>query len=292
MVLAAGCAQMEPAQKSAQTPEAAVRPAAIPTSQLLRRPGGFYTDDGPDGKPPVDLELLADPKPKFEPLNPAANEPYTVFGHEYVPFKTLTGYQRQGTASWYGRKFHGQRTASGEIYDMYALSASHPTLPIPSYARVTNLQNRRTVIVRVNDRGPFASGRMMDVSFAAAYKLGFADYGMAVVEVASLVPAEAVARAPEAAPAPAPAPPDPVPVSADRSGLFLQLGAFSSRANAENFRARIQRSLDWLKQEIEVVLRERLHRVQLGPYRDRKEAALVAEKIRDALEFRPIVIKR
>ena len=296
LLLAAGCAHIEPAQKSAQTPEAAApaRPAAIPTSQLLRRPGGFYTDDGPDGKPPVDLERLADPKLKFEPLNAAANEPYTVFGHEYLPFKTLTGYQRQGTASWYGRKFHGQRTASGEIYDMYALTAAHPTLPIPSYARVTNLQNHRSVIVRINDRGPFASGRMMDVSYAAAYKLGFAEYGMAVVEVASLIPAEAIARVAEAAPAPAPAPapPDPVPMSADRSGLFLQLGAFSSRANAENFRARIQRSLDWLKQEIEIVLRDRLHRVQLGPYQDRKEAALVAERIREALEFRPIVVKR
>lgn len=115
---------------------------------------------------------------------------------------------------------------------------------------------------------------------------------MAVVEVASLIPTEAIARAPEAAAARAPAPPDPVLMSADRSGLFLQLGAFSSRANAENFRTRIQRSLDWLKQEIEIVLRERLHRVQLGPYQDRKEAALVAERIREALEFRPIVIKR
>jgi len=302
LVLAFGCAQLEPAQTSAG-PAGAARPASIPTSQLLRRPGGFYTDDGPDGKPPVDLDSLAEPRPRLEPLNAAANEPYTVFGREYVPSRTITEYHRQGTASWYGRKFHGQRTASGEIYDMYALTASHPTLPIPSYARVTNLQNHRSVTVRINDRGPFASGRMMDVSYAAAYKLGFADYGQAVVEVDSIVPTETLARAAEPAPAgtgapvkartsePAPAA-EPVPVSSERAGLYLQLGAFSSRANADNFRARIRRDLDWLEQEIEIVLRQRLYRVQLGPYRDKKEANGVAEKIREALEFRPLVIKR
>lgn len=293
-----GCAVLEPGQSPPESQPAAApaRPASIPTSQLLQRPGGYYTDDLPEGKPPVDLNALADPEPRFEPLYASANEPYTVFGHEYVPFKTLTEYRRQGTASWYGRKFHGQRTASGEIYDMFALTGSHPTLPLPSYARVTNLQNHRSVVVRINDRGPFASGRMMDVSYAAAYKLGFADSGIAVVEVQSLLPppapVEAKAEPPAPVPAPAPAARETVPMSADRSGLFLQLGAFSSRANAENFRARIQRTLDWLKQEIDIVLRERLYRVQLGPYSNRKEASETAEKIREALEFRPIVIRR
>src|ERR1035437_6274669 len=139
------------------------KPASIPTSQLLRKPGGFYTDDGPDGALPVDLDRLAEPAPRPEPQNTQANQPYSVFGREYIPLTSPGPYKRQGTASWYGRKFHGQRTSSGEIYDMFALTAAHPPLPIPSYARIVNLQNGRSVVIRINDRGPFSSGRIMDV---------------------------------------------------------------------------------------------------------------------------------
>src|SRR4029077_14357159 len=120
-----------------------------------------------------------------------ANRPYTVFGHDYVPATRLTSYRERGLASWYGRKFHAQKTAIGEPYDMYAMPAAHPTLPLPSYSRVTNLANGRSVVVRVNDRGPFHPGRIIDLSYAAAYRLGLAQKGSGEVEVESILPGAA-----------------------------------------------------------------------------------------------------
>src|SRR5436305_1785024 len=133
---------------------------------------------------------------------------------------------------------------------MFALTAAHPTLPIPSYARVTNLANQRSVIVRVNDRGPWGSGRIMDVSYAAAHRLGFVEDTLAHVEVEALLPP---ARSAQIAPEQRPEPPVAVPVAAESSGIFLQLGAFSSPANAENFSSRVRRQLDWLKEPLQVV---------------------------------------
>lgn len=281
-----GCAELPKQGEAARVPQAAPRPASIPVSQLMRRPGGYYKDDGPDGAPPVDLDAIPDAQPKPEPLNPHANDPYVVFGKEYVPETVFSAHRKQGTASWYGRKFHGQRTWSGEIYDMYAMTAAHPTLPIPSYARVTNLQNAKSVVVRINDRGPFASGRMMDLSFAAAYRLGFADSGIAAVEVESIV-------------LPAPTPPlhaaaaaESIPVTAGASGIYLQLGAFSSQANAESFRDNIRKQLNWLDQPIRIQKRGKLFRLHLGPYAQRGEANAMAERIRAELDFKPLVINK
>ena len=298
VALVAGCADA-PSQ-GAMVGEAASRPASVPISQLLKRPPDYYTDDGPDGAPPVDLARVADAVPAPEPLHPTANEPYTVFGRDYVPMSAPGAYKRQGTASWYGRKYHGQRTAGGEVYDMYAMSASHPTLPIPSYARVTNLANRASVVVRINDRGPFASGRIMDVSYAAAHRLGFVQSGSAQVEVEGILPpGQSVAAARErpvpgtaTAPAAAPEPEPPMPVSSGRNGNYLQLGAFSVSANAENFRARIARQLESLGTEISIEQRGALHRVQLGPFKDRAAANTAAERVRALLDVRPVLVVR
>src|ERR1700681_4434508 len=139
--------------------------------------GGYYKDDGPGESSPPNLDAVPDAVPRIEPLHRFANRPYTVFGREYVPATTLRPYKERGIASWYGRKFHGEKTSIGEIYDMYAMSAAHPTLPLPSYARVTNVATGKSVIVRVNDRGPFHPGRVIDLSFAAAYRLGIAQKG-------------------------------------------------------------------------------------------------------------------
>lgn len=282
-----GCAG--PQQQSAVPQAAPAKPASLPVAQLLRRPGGYYKDDGPDGAPPVDLEAIADAQPKPEPLNAHANDPYVVFGKEYVPEKEFSAHRKQGTASWYGRKFHGQRTWSGEIYDMYAMTAAHPTLPLPSYARVTNLHNGKTVVVRINDRGPFSSGRMMDLSFAAAHKLGFAETGIAAVEVDSIVLAP---PAPAPVPATAAAEPGGIPLTSERAGIYLQLGAFSSRANAESLRDSIARQLAWLQQSIQIQQRGKLFRLHLGPYPSRGEANAMAEKIRAELDFQPLVVRR
>ncbi len=279
-----GCAELQKQDKAQQA--APAKPASIPLAQLLRRPGGYYKDDGPDGPPPVDLDAIPDAQPKPEPLNPHANDPYVVFGKEYVPETGFSAHKKQGTASWYGRKFHGQRTWSGEIYDMYAMTAAHPTLPIPSYARVTNLQNGKTVVVRINDRGPFSSGRMMDVSFAAAYRLGFAESGIAAVEVESIVLPTPAARARSAAAS------DSIPVSAETAGIYLQLGAFSSHANAESFRDNIRKQLAWLKQPIQIQKHGTLFRLHLGPYPNRGAANAMAEKIRAELDFKPLVINK
>ncbi len=283
-----GCAELQrqdAAQPAAQAGPA--KPATLPVAQLLRRPGGYYKDDGPDGAPPVDLDAIADAQPKPEPLHAHANQPYVVFGKEYAPEKDVSAHRKQGTASWYGRKFHGQRTWSGEIYDMYAMTAAHPTLPVPSYARVTNLQNGKSAVVRINDRGPFSSGRMMDVSFAAAYKLGFAESGIAAVEVESIVPAQS-APPPEAPAAVEPA----IPVTREIAGIYLQLGAFSARANAESFREKIVKQLSWLNQPVQIQERGNLFRLRLGPYRSRGDANATAEKIRAELDFRPLVVNK
>jgi rare lipoprotein A len=147
--------------------------------------GGYYKDDGPGDRAPANV---ADAVPRAEPLHKFANRPYKAMGKEYVPLTSVQPFRQRGMASWYGKRYHGQKTSSGEIYDMYAMSAAHPTLPIPSYARVTNVANGKSVVLRINDRGPFHAARIIDVSYAAAYKLGFIGAGAAQVELEAIVP--------------------------------------------------------------------------------------------------------
>jgi len=287
------------------------------------RPGGYYKDDGPGGRPPASLDGIADAKPRVEPLHRSANNPYFAFGRKYVPYKTLRPYRERGTASWYGRKFHGHPTSSGERYDMYAMSAAHTVLPIPSYARVTNLANGRSVVVRINDRGPFYSGRIIDLSYAAAYKLGYASIGSAKVEVEAIIqgtsarsssrrtevsaagakPAAAAAVPSAAEPVEAGAAPAldspqtkhidaDIPMAVDPRGVYLQLGAFSTHENAEDMRARIYRQLAWLSDAIEIRPNGNLYRLHLGPYPDRAAAMEMAGRIRSSLELTPVVVVR
>jgi rare lipoprotein A len=150
--------------------------------------GGYYKDDGPHAKPPADLDRIADAVPRSEPLHKGANRPYERFGKSYVPMTSLQPFKQRGMASWYGKRYHGQRTSSGETYDMYAMTAAHPTLPIPSYARVTSMKNGRSVVVRINDRGPFRADRVIDLSYVAAHRLDFIQAGQAQVEVESILP--------------------------------------------------------------------------------------------------------
>jgi len=292
----------------------AQKPAPAAALPHASRGGAYYQDDGPGDNPPANLDQIADAEPRVEPLARAANQPYTVFGQKYVPYQKLTPYRQRGIASWYGRKFNGQRTSSGEPYDMYAMTAAHATLPIPSYARVTNLANGRSVIVRINDRGPFHSGRLIDLSYTAAYKLGYAAAGSATVEVESIMPKEmpliaarkrqtarTVASAPPPAQPMAPVilaadsvtqagPVQAIPLDAMTGGIYLQLGAFSARDNAENFRVRVYQQLAWLNDPIRITARGGMYRLDLGPYRDRDQAAGMARKIREALQFQPIIV--
>ncbi|MFT0849553.1 septal ring lytic transglycosylase RlpA family protein [Achromobacter sp. F4_2707] len=152
--------------------------------------GGYYKDDGPGRNIPANVANTPDAVPRIEPHNSANFRPYTVLGQRFVPVSATTQLRQRGVASWYGRKFHGQKTANGETYDMYAMTAAHPTLPLPSYARVTHVQSGRSIIVRVNDRGPFLRGRIIDLSYAAAAKLGIIGQGSDVVEVEAITHAD------------------------------------------------------------------------------------------------------
>ena len=158
------------------------------------RGGGYYLDDGPGKPDPQRVARLMrepDPVPRHEPLLARANRPYRVMGRDFSPMTERKPYKQQGVASWYGQRFHGKPTSTGETYDMYQMTAAHPTLPLPSYARVTRLDNGRSVVVRVNDRGPFLRGRLIDLSYLAASKLGYVGQGHAKVEVELLNSADA-----------------------------------------------------------------------------------------------------
>ena len=145
--------------------------------------GGYYQSDGPPDQAPSDVASTPDAIPRIEPFLARANRPYVALGRSYTPLTTDVAFRERGVASWYGKQFHGNRTASGEIYDMFAMTAAHPTLPLPSYVRVTGVRSRQSIIVRVNDRGPFKSDRIIDLSYAAASRLGFIAQGISQVEI-------------------------------------------------------------------------------------------------------------
>ncbi|MFT0532702.1 septal ring lytic transglycosylase RlpA family protein [Castellaniella hirudinis] len=184
------------------------------------RSGGYYKDDGPGSRIPPDIAAIPDARPRIERHAPANFRPYDVFGVRYFPIAENQAYRQEGIASWYGRKFHGAKTANGETYDMYAMTAAHPTLPLPSYARVTSQANGRSITVRINDRGPFHPGRIIDLSYVAAAKLGLIGPGSGRVIVQAITNADILAgRDPGASGAPAtrtavsapPPPPPPLP---------------------------------------------------------------------------------
>src|SRR5512144_2123116 len=264
-------------QKAGQTQRAApVVDAASGPGGAATGNGGYLAGDGPGADAPANINAIPDAVPKAEPLHRYANRPYSALGKTYTPLQAPGNYKERGIASWYGKKFHGQRTSIGETYDMYGMTAAHPTLPIPSYARVTNLANGKSVVVRVNDRGPFHSDRIIDLSYTAAWKLGYADAGSARVEVESLVPG--APPAPLATAQSVPIAPANARPAADAKGYVLQLGAFSAADTAENFRARVYRELAWLSETIAVVPGGNLFRLHLGPYRSQDEARSIADR--------------
>ena len=214
-----------------------------------------------------------------------------MLGRDYVPATTLKRYRERGIASWYGRKFHGQKTSIGETYDMYAMTAAHPTLPLPSYARVTNVATGASVVVRVNDRGPFLHSRLIDLSYAAAQRIGIAQRGSGEVEVESIIPGEAakVAAAPPLPPVATAAAtdagqavPESPPITAATGGFVVQLGAFANYANAQNFLGHVQNQLAAAEVEAKVRQTGGLFRVYVGPYPDQEQARRVSERLTTA----------
>ena len=329
--------EREPPRAVKREPQVAKapQPPAPARAPVLRRGGGYYLDDGPGDAPPADLDRVPDAVPQPEPLRAATMRPYAVMGQQYTPMTELQPYKARGVASWYGRRYHGRQTSSGEIYDMYSMTAAHPLLPIPSYARVTNVATGKSVIVRINDRGPFIDSRLIDLSYTAAYKLGVLAGGSAVVEVETIIPdgspaapATLYASAPDpilaiataagvtlepippgattaatpaaatpaagasaTAPAPPPTPAASAPAaSAPAGNIFLQLGAFGSRENAESYLARAKAQVEWLAQQLHLVPRDGMYRVHAGPYSSASEARQAAERVGLALGMKPVVV--
>jgi rare lipoprotein A len=258
--------------------------------------------DGAEARPPLDPMQVPDAVPVLEPIRAGGpNKPYEGLGESYTPLPPEAALSERGLASWYGRKFHGRRTASGELYNMYAMTAAHPTLPLPSFARISNPANGRSVIVRVNDRGPFVKGRIVDLSYTAAQKLGV--LGVAPVELVRITPDEIrrgawQRKTPGAAPvidgdeppmAMATAPPQ--SASASR-GFWLQLGAFRERQGAEQLQGQAAAAVDGIAPLLAVFNENALYRLQAGPFASRDEAQRAAERVREKLLLVPVLVER
>jgi rare lipoprotein A len=245
--------------------------------------------DGPPANPPPDLGRVPDALPKLEPIRIGGpNKPYEVFGDRYQPITTDAPYTERGLASWYGRQFHGRPTASGEVYNMYAMTAAHATLPIPSYARVRNPSNGKEVVVRINDRGPFHKGRIIDLSYTAAVKLDLLR-GVAPVEVKRITYAEiraglATPAASEPLPVYVPAAPTGAPqretTPVAGPSYWLQFGAFARLDGAEAMRQRVAEADLGLLPLLTIVREAGMHRLRAGPFPGADEARAQADRLR------------
>lgn len=227
-----------------------------------------------------DLSRVSNAVPRDEPRSRYGNpDSYVVFGKRYHVLDSSDGYRERGIASWYGTKFHGRRTSSGERYDMYAMTAAHKTLPLPTYVEVTNLKNNRKVIVKVNDRGPFHENRIIDLSYAAAHKLGINRAGTGLVEVRAIntgEPEPVIASNPNSAPLASAASAEP-PATIN---LFLQVGAFASRSNAEQLLGRLlNAAVDNVRISQLISTEQTLYRVRIGPIASVEEADRLAASL-------------
>lgn len=269
--------------------------------------GGYYLDDGPGENPPANIEGIPDAQPKTETLLVYPNKPYSALGKQYKPMTEYAPYVQQGVASWYGRRYHGKKTSSGEVYDMYSMTGAHTTLPIPSYVKVTNLENKRSVIVRINDRGPFKHDRLIDLSYAAAYKLRLTDKGSGMVQVEWIdTSPNGIQKLQAAAPAASPSV-EIKPLTTDTeqvkpvmqlettvqaepaSSYYVQVGAFKNETNSEQLQKKVL-ALDLAgNAAVTKVYNDGIYRVKLGPFSSRRDADLSAAKVRKQLNLSVIV---
>ncbi|RFC31970.1 MAG: rare lipoprotein A [Candidatus Nitrotoga sp. SPKER] len=297
VIILTACSSTPPRKDEMRsTPAPVIEAQATPAAQSKR--GGYLEGDSPGTDVPANLDAIPNAVPRAEPLHRFANSQYTALGKTYTPLTTSGRFKEQGIASWYGKKFHGKRTASGEIYDMYGMTAAHPTLPVPSYARVTNLSNKKSVVVRINDRGPFLRERIIDLSYVAAYKLGIVDNGSAevVVEVESLA-ADSNVQAIEITDSVVVTPLKPttaMPVLSEpvtMGNVYLQLGAFRSQQGAESFLGRMNVEFEGGGKRVELYQKDGdMIRVHMGPYSTQDEARAIAERLQPRLGFKPFVV--
>jgi rare lipoprotein A len=269
--------------------------------------GGYYLDDGPGDDASIDIDSIPNAQPKPEELSTRANRPYIALEQQYTPMIAYAPYKEQGKASWYGKRYHGKRTSTGEVYDMYGMTAAHTILPIPSYAKVTNLANGRSVIVRINDRGPFKNGRLIDLSYAAAYKLRIVDQGSATVEVEAIdssfealqknaavtdpdkinkefepkeprVPATKIASTSNETKHNATSKTK-LGKKSQGAEYFVQVGAFKSEENSVALVKKIETLQRPEYVEVSKAYNGGLHRVKVGPYTSKNEAEAAAKQM-------------
>lgn len=259
------------------TPAVVSPPASAPVaaSTPSAKSGGYYLDDGPEATPPANLNDVTNAVPRTEPLHRYANRTYTALGQTFTPDTSFKPYKKEGMASWYGKRFHGKKTASGEVYDMYGMTAAHPTLPIPSYVRVTSLNNGKSVIVRVNDRGPFSKNRLIDLSYVAAHKLEYLGAGSTLVRVETIDPSQYDVNG--------------TPLE---SGIYLQLGAFKAEDKAHKLREKVEKNIESPAPPVRVVLEGKLHRVTLGPYASHEAADIDNSRLSENLGITSIKMER
>ena len=285
-----------------------------------KKSGGYYLDDGPGDNPPANIDAIPDAVPRVEPLLARANKPYIALGNSYTPMTEFQPYKKRGVASWYGKRYHGQKTSAGEVYDMYGMTGAHTILPLPSYVRVTNPENQKSVIVRINDRGPFHSDRLIDLSYAASYKLGLAGKGSGIVDVeaidarkyvqnppaalaektvTSIEPSSVIVEPLKIADVPAAKAIKNTPAqvsSSDKStppavpGTFVQVGAFKSADNADLLSRKITGQNLVENIPVNSWYNQGIYRVRIGPYANRTEAELAAAKVKKALGMNTYII--
>ncbi len=236
----------------------------------------------------VDVSNIPNAVPKNEPKSRYGNpKSYVVFGKRYYVMESNKGFVEKGIASWYGTNFHGKRTSSGETYDMYAMTAAHKNLPLPSYVKVTNLNNGRHVIVKVNDRGPFHENRIIDLSYTAAIKLDIVKNGTGLVEVRAVGPGQPIpANSGDGAPVRT------IPVSNNNAGFYIQVGSFSNLINAENLRQKLGSFGQHLINISQVVVSgDTLYRVRIGPLTNIDLADSIVSKLANhgVMEHRIVV---
>lgn len=290
-----------PSPPAAKSPQTTQLPAQT-ERKTTTKGGGYYLDDGPEDNPPTEINNIPNAIPKNEPYLARSNKPYKALGQQYVPMTSYQPYKKQGIATWYGKRYHGRKTSSGEVYDMNGMSAAHPILPIPSYVKVTNVNNGASVIVRVNDRGPFKHDRLIDLSYVAAHKLGIVANGSGKVEVELIdtrniktgavddSPATNVMQINHATSSVA------TLSSGGAQQFFVQAGAFKNASNANQLKQKIQtQNLAEIASSqnimITSVYNNGLYKVKLGPYSTQQAADLSASEIRKTHNLSAIVIK-
>ena len=246
----------------------------------VKNSGAYYLDDGPDENPPQNLDKIPDAQPKYEALSKRANRPYVAFEKKYVPMQKIIPFKEEGYASWYGKRYHGRKTSIGETYDMYQMTGAHKTLPLPCYIKVTNLKNKLSVIIRVNDRGPFIDERIVDLSYAAAHRLEIIQNGSELVKIEMVNPSLAVKNIEEAN----------LNSSPSIKSFYIQAGAFSNQDNASYLINRLSKIKFKNSLSIKKLNKNSLHLVTIGPYASKKIAEEALKNITKKIQLNSFII--